>query len=143
MTCLDLLSYSTSRKITERLPRVILINVTQITFDEVYSSLNSVAHAPPWDPSTPAQLLADMLQDSCVPNNRECVAVSVAKPKTAALVYDRVWGLAGDVPEEIRIGGVSQSEVLLAAQQVIRWRATGRHKIRNERVSAFFHALDR
>ncbi len=79
-----------------------------ITFDQVYEALNMVWYAPPWEPSVAARHLIELLHDECAPSPGECAAVSVTKPKTAALVYDRVWGLAGEVPECVRFGGLSE-----------------------------------
>ncbi len=45
------------------------------------------------------------------PREDETCAVSIALPKTCALVYDRVWGSScWDVPESIRFGGTTDLE---------------------------------
>jgi hypothetical protein len=85
----------------------------------------------------------ELLQAERAPSPGEFAAVSVTNPKTAALVYDRVWGLAGEVPEGIRFGGLSESEIHLAAQQVIEWIKRGRPKIPSGSVGEFYHAFDR
>lgn len=109
--------------------------------DEVYDALNQIAYAPPWGPSTAASHLTELLRPSGLKES-ESAAIALRKPKTAALVYDRVWGLAGEVPDEIRFGGLSKLEVMLAANSGIRWRSNGRPRSIPKNVRGFYEALD-
>lgn len=60
------------------------------------------------------------LSDVALPACTESSAVALAMPKTAALVYDRVWGgLRYDMPGEIAFHGNSDSELeFLAFAQI-------------------------
>jgi len=113
------------------------------SFREIYDLLTDIVHAPPWGPTIAAEHLTHLLEQPLAPSDSESVAVATAKPKTAALVYDRVWGLAGEVPDPIRFGGLSEMEVILAANRVIRWREDGRPKGIPKAVNGFYNALDR
>ena len=55
-----------------------------------------------------------------LPASSESAAVAIATPKTAALVYDRVWGgLRYDIPRDVGFHGSSDSELeLLAFAQI-------------------------
>ena len=57
-------------------------------------------------------LMCEFLEENAsLPDKTESVAVTFAKPKTAALCYDRVWDPTGQVvPESIRCSGSSPAE---------------------------------
>lgn len=60
------------------------------------------------------------LADVVLPERHESASVALATPKTAALVYDRVWGgLRYDIPADVTFHGNSESELeFLAFAQV-------------------------
>jgi len=68
----------------------------------------------------PAQIaitgfVSDLQGDPALPKRGEQAVVALSRPKTAALCFDRVWGLEGmDIPPEIRFSTGSQQEYLFA-----------------------------
>jgi hypothetical protein len=114
-----------------------------LSHDEIYDLLTQFAYAPPWGPDRAAAHLEELLAVPAIPDSSESAAVAMLRPKTAALVYDRVWGLAGEVPDPIRFGALSTTEVLLAVNRVIHWRANGRPPDIPSAARGFYEALDR
>jgi hypothetical protein len=50
------------------------------------------------------------LGKSILPSQGESAAIALDSPKTAALVFDRVWGLGPDIPQEVRFGSATDFE---------------------------------
>ncbi|MCX6539248.1 MAG: hypothetical protein NT151_10010 [Acidobacteria bacterium] len=57
-----------------------------------------------------AELLARAFGPPAPPSPGESLAIALVRPKTAALAFDRIWGLDVNLPPSIRFGGLAYGE---------------------------------
>jgi hypothetical protein len=66
-----------------------------------------------------ADALLERLPQICLPERGETAAVSLLRPKTAALCFDRVWSPFANAPPEVNIFGGTEHEIRLVSLQIL------------------------